>query len=212
MTAYSLNFKDLSPEAQEYALKKADRDLNYEWWSATYDNAEEFAEHLGITITDISFSGFWSQGDGCAFCGTICIDSMKTAVEKITENYANDEKLKELAEHAECVFKEIQVAQGIRRLAPPENDPNLDCEYLDTDQILRIDSRQRGFNTAINADLLSGEDTFTLEESVNTFLEGIASHIYECLEKDYDYLTSDEYIIEGWESNDQKFDEDGVEL
>src|SRR5690606_12101749 len=59
--------------------------LDYDWWDSVYDDAEQIAEILGIEFEreeirlmsgrkvsrpDITFSGFYSQGDGASWRGT----------------------------------------------------------------------------------------------------------------------------------------------
>lgn len=43
----------------------------FEWYESTFDDAKEIAKLLGWQIDDIYFSGFWSQGDGACFTGTL---------------------------------------------------------------------------------------------------------------------------------------------
>ena len=42
-----------------------------DWYECTFDDARTIAALMGWRINDIFFSGFWSQGDGACFTGTL---------------------------------------------------------------------------------------------------------------------------------------------
>lgn len=58
-----------SPE--QLALIEENRDFNVEcgldWWDALYEDFKDVAQAFGFCVTNIYFSGFWSQGDGASF-------------------------------------------------------------------------------------------------------------------------------------------------
>lgn len=63
-------YEELSPKAQERARDWwRNGGLEYEWWEFVYDDARKVGECLGITISDIYFSGFGCQGNGAMFTG-----------------------------------------------------------------------------------------------------------------------------------------------
>ena len=47
------------------------------------------------------------------------------------------------------------------------------------------------------------------DEEISQLLREYMDYIYNCLEREYDYLTSFEAFKETCEANDYKFDEDG---
>jgi len=56
------------------ALIEKHRQINVEcmdWWECVYENFKERMAKVGIEVDKIYFSGFWSQGDGACFEGTI---------------------------------------------------------------------------------------------------------------------------------------------
>ena len=48
-----------------------------------------------------------------------------------------------------------------------------------------------------------------LEDAVLQSAKDYADDIYQALEKEYDYISSDEYLMELCESNDYRFNDDG---
>lgn len=61
-------FDELSKEAKEHAIEK-NRDINIEFWEWYDDIYLAFKEKYSdlFEITNMYFSGFWSQGDGAMF-------------------------------------------------------------------------------------------------------------------------------------------------
>lgn len=84
-------FSELSQKAKEKVLKKLyDINTNCEWYDFIFDDFMVKCENLGITVNynDISFSGFWSQGDGASFI-TDLIDIRKI-IEVLKIEFKND--------------------------------------------------------------------------------------------------------------------------
>lgn len=44
---------------------------HYDWYESAFDDAKAIGALMGWQIDNISFSGFWSQGDGASFTGTL---------------------------------------------------------------------------------------------------------------------------------------------
>ncbi len=61
---------EMNPELIE---KHRDINVDHDWWDCTYDHFMEDMKQVGITVKDMRFSGFWSQGDGASFTGySVC--------------------------------------------------------------------------------------------------------------------------------------------
>lgn len=57
----------------------------HDWWDSVYDDAKRIAALMGWRIDDIHFSGFWSQGDGACFTGSL---AYKRGCAKAVREYA----------------------------------------------------------------------------------------------------------------------------
>lgn len=79
VTIKVFQFNELTAKAQEKVLEKF-RYINVEhdWYEPVYEGFEELAAEYGIKVDDMSFSGFYSQGDGASFTGEI-VDFKKFA-------------------------------------------------------------------------------------------------------------------------------------
>ena len=198
-------FAELSKEAKEKAREKYISG-NYpydDWWDGVYEDANQIAKILGfdlessrqlksgrqVTEIGITFSGFWSQGDGAWINGDYRFNP--NAIAEIN-SYCNDKKLMDLA-------KQLTVMQLNQRLQG--------CEPFGA----RIKTRSRSDSIDIHdygIDEVGEPDESMFKNIVYDF----NSWIYKSLEKEYDYLTSDECVDEQLEGDDKDFDSAGVEL
>lgn len=220
-------FKELSDEAKEKVLEKYRTwNVNDSWWyEPTMDYWKEKLEKLGFSDAEIHFSGFWSQGDGACFNGNVDAETFAK-----TRDYNAAEI--ELIQRADPQYKIVTVnhhychyntrdvqfdcfggsgpdaVEELQRAieAPREELPLLIGSLEDEDAVGLLETR-----------LKSGTDIrpnfFTeLEEDMEAAREELSKEIYSDLEKEYDYQTSDEAIIESLEANDMEFDEDGDDI
>ena len=211
------SFEELSPEAQNNALDN-NRDINvdYEGWEdGVSEGFKEDMREIGIDDITISFSGFYSQGDGASFTSED-IDTRKlfNAVGIKSNDALNMEVDDERSRGENKDFYDLldtmeDVGQLERNRIKPE-------EIRVT--IERTDSRHVHFNTVrSNVEIWDEPDgweepygfTDELEDKVTEYIRGICKDLYRDLEKEYDDLTSDESVKETLISNDYEFDEEG---
>lgn len=187
------------------------------WWDHTYGDAMECAKQIGIEIgeqtnrtvggkhylsPDISFSGFWNQGDGCSFSGRLIVTDLAGAIEKVKAHAPQDETLAALAVRAEALHGEFAAVFMADRLADEPQYPEVSMESSVT---IKGDSH-RGFSTKVDPQCDFPDE---LEDACNSFVQDFASWIYDQLEKEHEHLTSDESFKEWIESCEPDFDEDG---
>lgn len=66
-------FDELSKEMKEKVLEKY-RDINVDydgWWDFVYEDHQQTLAESGFNNPKMSFSGFWSQGDGASFSADV---------------------------------------------------------------------------------------------------------------------------------------------
>lgn len=202
-TVYSFN--ELSDSAKQTA-----RD-NYtssgypwdEWWDSVYDDAQQIAPMLGITIEvkertgrlgrvytepQINFSGFSSQGDGACYRGSYAYEP--DAIPKI-KAYCNDGELLRIAE-------ELTLLGITCRL---KGEEPLSCTITT--------SGHYSHSNTMNFDFVGFNDTNSdaEEAKLTRLLRDFADWIYKQLEKEYEYLMSPECVDERLADDD--FDEFG---
>ena len=200
-------FSELSDTAKDTARDKHRYTaVEDDWWDNVYEDAVRMAALLGIRIsatshqtakgrvyqtTDISFSGFWSQGDGACFEGQYQFRA--DAVEQVTQE-TNDEELLRIA-------NELTLLQVTRRV--------LGLEYVGAN--ITSSTRSNTIDVELDAwdeDRDDDNEVYAeAEDTVAGLMRNFADWIYKQLEQEYDWLHSNECVDE--RLADDSFDEDG---
>jgi hypothetical protein len=181
-------FHELSEDAQETVIAKYyDINIYDEWHEFVIDMMKDAGAMIGIDISDIYYRGFWSQGDGACFHGTY--EYRKGGYKRVVKEFPEWKEL-----HA--------IAKGLQE--------------IQRKHFYQLSAKVgRGYN----ANLYSHENTTSIRvydmygetnnESVCELLRDFMRLIYSTLKKEYEYLTSEETIIETIESNEYEFTENG---
>lgn len=207
ITIEAYGFSELSEKAKEKA-----RDgwraggLDYEWRDASYQDFLQIAKILGIEINSrnqtcrstngkdwvdtspcIYFSGFSSQGDGASFEGSYSYAKM---VHKKIRKYApKDEELHYIAD---ALF-EVQKVNGYLLTADSKHSGHYSHSGCMQVRVLK------------DGDYTDDE----AEQEVTRLMRRFADWMYEMLEKEYDYITSDEQVDDTISANEYLFTSDG---
>lgn len=176
-------FDELDIKAKEVAREWFRKDYpDYEWWDTVYDGAKNIAKYFGVEIDKIYFSGFWSQGDGACFTGMFRSADLKT-LDALKESYPLEEKLHALLQRLHEVCRVFNVMHRIS---------------------IGVYGRYSHSGT-MTFDNLDDEYTDAALGEVSKCLQSFADWIYAQLEKEYEYLTSDECVDENILSNEYWF-------
>ena len=183
---------------QELIDKHREINVDGDWWyECVYEWFEEECNSRGVYIEtiprknqktgkvyydkDISFSGFWSQGDGAAFAGGI--NDIDKALGIRVDDYPMFKKyVNELDGDWACVWK--QGRGNNISFHGLELEPIAD--YLDADHPF----------AEIWQDQLDREYEL-VENDFNDLADELCELLYKTLEDEYDALTTDEAV---WES------------
>ena len=64
--------QDTESEIKDELIEKyCDINVDHDWWEYTYDEFKIEMQTKGITVDEMNFSGFYSQGDGASFTGRV---------------------------------------------------------------------------------------------------------------------------------------------
>ena len=209
-TSTLYKFEELSESAQKTALDKL-RDWNVDaidWWDYLYDNFKKKMP-LGYYVGRINFSGFWSQGDGAKFNGIV------------TKNHNQclallpcDLAAQVRAFNAKCRLLGIEeiVLEFHSKIDSSGHYEHSGCMSLDCptfthdwDDTLGDILMQSEFHELAQALY----DCNEIDEAVIKEARGYADDLYRDLEKEYEYLTSDEAVSENIIHSELEFTEDG---
>jgi len=186
------SFAELSEDAKEHVFEKhGDINVNHDWWY-DYDDKKEIAKLMGIDIDNIYFSGFSSQGDGACFEGNY--EYRKGSVKAVMDYAPEDIELHR-------IVKELQSIQ--KR-----------CFYSARASVKQSGHYMHKYCTKISVDFENyntGIDYYNqkYEEDIIELLRDYMEWIYRNLEKEYEYLTGEDAIVETIEANEYEFDVDG---
>lgn len=210
-------YEDLSPKAKEKALEWFSNSLDYEWWEGAYDLAKEDGKEKGFDIDDIRFSGFWSQGDGASWTGTVHLkhflehhlkednpDHHRYFVlqalldEGWVEKYVTIERRGFHYVHADMMRE-----GGVSLSALEDLDEDSEERLQHDGPLQRANVYQ--LHVGIDTDALVDDLLEWVIEEAREF----ADKIYKDLEQEYEDLTSEESLLSAAYANGWRFDEDG---
>lgn len=177
---------ELKGNAREEALSKLAEWATSDsfWYESVIDDAKEIGALMGITIKDIYFSGFSSQGDGACFTGGY--HYRKGAAKLVREHAPQDTELHQIVD----ALQKIQSRNFYRISA-------------------NISQVGRYFNMEIDTNDVTVAEDDGNDGTLADALRDYASWIYRALEKEYEYRTSEEALLEDAEANGYEFTEDG---
>lgn len=189
-------FKAL-PESAQNAILDEHRDWNIvdEWWDYVDDMFRQDMVEKGIKVDAMYFSGFWSQGDGACFTGRI--DDWKKFFEAHPmETY---KAFKDISE-AEDDF-DLYLGWGTSGRYSHADTMYLNdytqFDWIDTGRVM--DPLEALSLKTLNDDAKKLWGDF--QKDVLELLRDYANKLYEDLEEEYEYLTSDEAILESLIAN-----------
>ena len=201
--------------SQAFIDKHRDFNVGHDWWDSTCDGFHRICEILGIDLdkNEPSFSGFWSQGDGASWTGSYSaiaaargIVAMRydIAPANIREHAPKDEELHRIADEL-CLLN--------RTFFPAYADIGRDNSRYVHSSTMGVDTLE----LCVGDEWYDGydEEGGVAEEVVDHIrdhllglLRDLADWLYTALDKEYEYLTSDEAVIEGLEANEIEEDEE----
>lgn len=181
----TFTFQELKKEAREKALEELGQiNVDYDGWSDwIIKDWTRRLDKLGYRNSEIYFSGFYSQGDGACFVAKVDILAW------IKQHKAKARFSKLYKELENGAWAEISIIHNYHY-------------YFATSTSVEYNGESE----------LSDKAYSQLEEiskSIEDEREKLGNKIYKELKENYEYLTSEEAIIETIEANEYRFFEDG---
>lgn len=186
-------YDELSDSAKQKAREwYLEGGLCYDWWDFCYEDFCRVAEILGIEIScrqgrgaQIYFTGFYCQGSGSSFVGKYRY--AKGAVKAIKDYAPKDEELNRIAKALQGV--QSRHFYKLRASITSVRDHSIRVE------VWHDDDRYRDIGDA--------------EDDISTLMNDFNDWMFRYLEREYEWLTSDEQVEELIVANEYEFDEDG---
>jgi hypothetical protein len=213
------SYQELDQRAKYKALQWFSESLDHEWWEHIYEHAKAGGPERGFEIEDIRFSGFWSQGDGASWTGSVNIkEFLDYHLKEDNPDFGRYFVLQALiAENQDWVALRTNVnRRGFHyvhdNMMYLESISYSNLECLDADDEERL-QEEGPLQRANIYQLYKGADIDHLIDDLETWIlveaQAYARQIYDDLESEHEHLTSEESLIEAAESNGWMFDEDG---
>ncbi len=164
--------------------------LNYDWWDSVEEGFKEVCNLMGVTVERSYFSGFHSQGDGASFVGSYVY--VKGSTKAVKEYAPQDKELNRIA----------QKLQAIQR----RNFYSLSASISQSGHYVH----EMTMRVSVDRDSDNYQDmTNDAEDTVTEAMRDLAVWYYRALEKEYEWLMSDEHIDESIVANEYTFTGDG---
>jgi len=210
-------FGDLDDTARRAALAWWESEGLDDWAIDITDYAKEEFEDIGITISDISWSGFYSQGDGAGLTGQIDLMDFidKYALSPKYFHNWSDKQLSDMTILGELVrngFVGCRVEFGTRGFWGHRTQLDDLHDYVESyaDNILD----QGVLAGASVNDLAAAIDVEgsmeLLHQKAQDKLNDIAYDVYKRLEVEYEYVTGEEHFADMADINGWMFTEKGA--
>ncbi|NMB83292.1 MAG: hypothetical protein GYA14_15900 [Ignavibacteria bacterium] len=196
------SFSELSEEAKERAVENLSTiNVNYEWWDAVYEDFENLCRELRIEV-DLKktyFNGFCCQGSGSSFNASFNLrDLLKSIEAKRHLSYAPKDA-------PELCLPDID--RRVLKLLYKNYIP-VYCSIKDCNGGMSVSA-----SVSIYFDKLYSSNIDKELDKIEDYCQEIADELnnwlYRRLEQEYEYLTSEEAIIDTIEANEYYFTEDG---
>lgn len=176
-------WNQLTDERKEKLLEEH-RDINvgYEWWDSIYEMLDEDLAGIGVRATEKYFSGFWSQGDGACFNGYVFNWALFLAAVGKPELIpaavdAPNFSWKSLGRY--CHENTVTFDTGGLWLDNPYDEKDEAVRH----EIWKANNGEGGALYAVQGDLIE-------------FLKDRMRRFYTALEEEYEYLNSDEPVLD----------------
>ena len=172
--------------------------LDYEWWDYIEEGFKNKCTPMGIDVTRIFFTGFYSQGDHAGFEGRVDLS-------RYMKYYKMDEEYPALFAALCEDGGYIDVTHG-HRWYGMEFDLREGTYYVPPCNVFQ-DLEEETWNALISEQWADSR----LSDLVTETCTDLGHDLWGELEKDYASLTSEEAFIESCECNNVKFEYEGAE-
>lgn len=202
ITTTLYQYDEASEELKEKIIEKH-RDINVDypdWSDFILDYFKEELDRAGIDNPEILYSGFYSQGDGLSFT------SRWINLEKLMEyTHANEkypgifQALKDGRLDYSCYIERTGAYHYVHGRSATLIIDSVDNLYDD-------EKDEEAYFTLEN---ILNKELDDLKDYLNQWREDTCSDFYYKLEKEFEYLCSDEAVIETIQANEYYFDDEG---
>ena len=209
-------YGELSESAQQKAREWYIEGMDYEWWEGTYEMAIEDGKEKGFYIDKIFFSGFCSQGDGASWIGQVdvrqwleenCSDSIGlSAWCQLIQEDVISKHVKVVANNSHYCHESTMQFENVE----DETDGFADEHEMELPSIFKGMQVQHLFDIISTDPNCQYKDTTTITNAITESGKDYARDIYQRLREEYEYLCSEEMMLDHFDCNDYHFTNEGA--
>lgn len=170
----------LSKKRQTELIEEHRETCDYPWWDFVHEDFKVTAADAGIRVDDITFSGFWSQGDGAAFAGAV--DDWY----KVLRDHGSLLLAHDYVPHQDWTFRSKTGCGNCMKF--DEDMRTDDNPYDEDDEILQ--------HECFALRNMSEDEAEDIKKWLYQRFADLANDLYRDLEAEYEYLTSDEQTVD----------------
>lgn len=220
-------YEELDDSAKQKARDWYLNGMDYDWYDGVYEMAIEDGKKLGFDIAEIHFSGFYSQGDGARWKGAIDVADWLKAnapdtigvsalIALINTGYIPAHTKVSTTYSQYCHENTMDVAEL----------HEVDGRLIDSDELDEVELEEEliegqgifdGLSVANMRDIINTDEAnpyrlsnlHRLDEALETSAKDYARDIYQRLREEYDYLCSEEMMLDHFNCNNYQFTNEG---
>ena len=207
-------FDELSDKAKEKAQDYYITNwMHDDWYECTYEAMKEDGHHnYGFNVKDIRFSGFWSQGDGASWCGSVNVPAWIKSKPTAYQEHPTTQIVLALIDEG-WVDELVLVSFSSSRYSH-ENTMDvggIDHYYLIMEDVVMAEGMFKGAQVGDLIKIIAAPHgvLYDMSNELTEDCKAFARTIYRELEADYEAQTTEEAIGEAYAINDVWFDESG---
>lgn len=176
------------------------RDINvdYGWWDGVYAQFSADMKDKHILVSEMSFSGFWSQGDGASFTGHITDIGAFLKAHDLAETYPTVTRFADKGGTIPVRILRLSVSYVHENTVYVVVD-HADYTFGDLATVPMTDFREAVIRSW---DKVLDDELGKLEGDVQGLIRMYCSNLYRRLEEEHTYLTSDEAVWETITANE----------
>ena len=209
-------YDELSDQAKQKAREWYIEGMDYEWWEGVYEMATEDGKEKGFYIDKIYFSGFCSQGDGASWTGQV--DVRQWLEENLPDSIGLSAWCQLIQEDIVDKFCKVVANnshychESTMQFSDVEDHTN---EFTD-DWLMELPSIFKGMEVQHLFDIIATDPNCPLKstegitQAITESGKDYARDIYQRLREEYEYLCSEEMMLDHFNCNDYHFTNEGA--
>ena len=219
-------YQDLSDSAKETARQWYLEGMDYEWYDGVYEMVIEDGKEKGFYINEIFFSGFYSQGDGASWIGQVDVGAWLKA------NAPDSIGVSALVAlvNKDYIEKHVRVSRSSSNYCHENtmdiDEVQFDGRFYDGNELDEVELETEtiegqgifdGLSLANVRDIVNTDEAnpyrlsniAKLDEDIEESAKDYARDIYQRLREEYEYLCSEEMMLDHFNCNNYQFTEEG---